>query len=140
MALDRCNPIEQREFDKFCEDSNLDIAVRTCTEITGGSLEATPAGYSKILLVTTVSVGDTAQLLPATVNREAFSFFNNSQVDTVYYGPTIAVTADSVVGTTSGWPVGPEETANEPIKSINAVYVIAPAGKTVIITFKEMGN
>ena len=129
---------EDREHDAFCLDSDGLTAKRTCTEITGGTIdvEATPGGLSGGFLVTTLDIGDTATLIPVT-SSNSISIANMDLVDTLYIGPANTVTADSIVGSTSGWEIGQGETINLDFKETVEVYAISPTGTTIRIKVFE---
>ena len=99
-----------------------------------------PTGLSTALKTTTMNIGDTAVKLPATAlaNRNAISVHNKDSVETLYIGDSNSVTADSVVGITSGWEIGPQEFINFDITDDIDLYGIAPSGKTILIKVMEI--
>ena len=131
--------VKDREYNKFGLNSNDEVCVRTCTEITGGSVDTTPQGIAGPFLITTMQVGDTATALPASplTDRKAFAIANLSEVNTLYVGPTNSVVASRALGTSAGWEIGPGETANFDYDDAVSVFGIVESGKTIIIKIFE---
>ena len=48
MAINPCKPLPDREFDKFAEDANGDICVRTCGELSITGSRALSQRYSSV--------------------------------------------------------------------------------------------
>jgi hypothetical protein len=128
--------VRQREYNKFVPDSNGDTAVNTV--ISGGSVGFTPSGLDIGLRITTLTVGDTATALPATAfsNRESISIQNKGTV-TVYLGNS-DVTADTVVGTTSGYELLPGGFFNIDITPDIVLYGRCASGQSAIIKILEI--
>lgn len=135
MALS--SGVKDREFQKFCE-VNGETAVRTCTTIEGGSIDSTPSGLQNDFKTTTMNVGDVAIPIPATplVDRNSLSIVNLDSVETLYIGDS-NVTADRVVGNTSGWEVGAGETLNFDVKDTIIIYGRCETGKTILVKVLE---
>lgn len=133
MAIPRTLPT--LEVKKFCE-LNGEVAVRTCSTIDSGSVSIDPPITSR---VTTMDVTDTAIPIPAIAlpNRVAVAIYNTSTLNTLYYSHSATVTADTVLGITSGWEIGAQETANESISDAEVIYAIAETGKTIRIKVRE---
>lgn len=114
------------------------ICRRVCIDEGSISATFTPSGLSTAFVITTLDVTDTAALIPPTPlsGRNTVSIFNTS-IETVYLGPTNAVTADRVNGTTSGWELGPLENINFDYKDSVGIYAIAETGKTIKIKIME---
>lgn len=129
--------VKDREFQKFCEVSGQ-TAVRTCTTIEGGSIDATPSGLQNDFRTTTMMIGDTAVPIPAVAltDRNSLSIVNLDSVETLYIGDT-NVTADRVVGITSGWEVGAGETLNFDVKDTIILYGRCESGKSVMVKVLE---
>lgn len=125
-----------REDRKFVEDSDGKVAVNTVSEVSG---EIKFSGLSEAMLTTTMQVSGTAVMLPPTAltNRNSLSIFNKSETETLYIGQTNAVTADSVVGTKSGWEIGPQENLNIDITNDIVLYGITE-GATILVKINEM--
>ena len=93
---------------------------------------------------TTVLVTDVASELPIFDNRNGSSIHNKSENETLYLGPDNTVTADTVVGTTSGMEVSPKNRANFDIKDKDddanpiKIWAIAPTGKTILVKITEL--
>ena len=119
--------------DKFALD--VSIAGSTGT-ITG---EFSPSGLQQAGRVTTMIVGDTVTTMPVTAltDRNSLSI-TNIGTETLYVGFTPFVTPDRVVGTTSGWEVGPNEGFNSDIKDTIFIYGICEAGKSTMIKIMEL--
>lgn len=98
-----------------------------------------PTGLSTDWIITTLDVTDTATLLPATalVGRNALSIYNTSETDFVFIGKS-NVTADNVVGTTSGWDLPPKGYMNFDVKDNISIYAIAETGKTIRVKIMEL--
>lgn len=119
--------------DKFALD--VSIAGSTGT-ITG---EFTPTGLHVAIFVTTKDITDTATPLPTTPypDRNSMVVHNKSMTDTLYIGPA-TVTADNVIGTTSGHEVGPGETFAVDIRDDIVLYGRAETGKTIRVKITEV--
>ncbi len=89
---------------------------------------------------TTMNVTDTATKLPAVPfpDRNSMSVTNLSGVDIVYVGFSAAVTADRVIGITSGAELGPNEGMNFDLTDAVEIWGITEAGKTVMIKIMEI--
>lgn len=103
------------------------------------SIGTTPSGLKTNFRITTMIVPDTSVALPAValVARNAMSITNQDATEILYIGK-ITVTADSVVGTTSGWETGPGESFNVDVTDAIVLYGIAPAGKTIKVKILEI--
>lgn len=114
----------------------LDVNVIAGSGVTGSF---TLSGLRTDFEVTTQDVTDTAAKMPATplTDRNSISIVNLSATDTLYIGKS-TVTADSVIGTTSGWEVGPLEGFNTDITDEIELWGRAEAGKTVRIKILEL--
>lgn len=124
-----------REYQKFDIDpDDGHVIVRTSTK---GTFKF--SGLSIGTRITTMDVGDTPVAIPATpyADRNAMSVSNTSQVDTLYIG-NVDVTADTEIGTTSGWECGPNENFNCDISDAVVLYAVAPTGKTIRIKVMEI--
>lgn len=118
--------------DKFALDVNV-VAGAVTGEITVSGLRV--GGKN-----TTMNVGDTATALPATAftGRNSMTIRNLSAVDTLYIGFDNLVTADRVIGTTSGMEVGPDEGLNFDLTDEVVVWGIAETGKTIMVKVTEL--
>ena len=127
-----------REYQKFV-DTIDGPAVRTVTDLSGMSIDAVPAGLHVAIKITTMLVGDTQSALPATPlsQRNAMVVTNLDLTEILYVGPT-GVTADAVVGTTSGHEVNPGEGFQLDIQDDIILYGIAPTGKTIKVKVTEL--
>jgi hypothetical protein len=116
----------------------LDVNVMGGTSTVTGTLSI--SGLNIAGRNTTMNVPDTATAIPATplTDRNAITVTNLSGVDTLYVGFDSSVTADSVIGTTSGFPVGPQQGFNLDITENVILYAIAPTGKTIKIIITEL--
>ena len=115
----------------------LDVVIgNPSLDVTG---EFTPTGLMVEIKITTLDVGDTESALPATAlsGRNSIVVHNTDLVETLYVGPT-GVTADNVVGTTSGHEIGPRETFALDIQDDIVLYGIAPTGKTIRVKVTEV--
>lgn len=121
MALP--NNICDREMDKFTENAGGETCVNTCTE-------SVPGGLSTAWLVTTLDIGTTSAKIPTTnlTARRHVVIYNTDASSTLYLGPTTGVTADNVVGTTSGWEVGPGDQFHVDITDTIDIYGIVASG------------
>jgi len=121
-----------REFDKFEENVAGETAVRT----TG---EYSPSGLRVGLRVTTMDVGDTAVAIPASAfaSRNAISIYNKSTSQTIYIND-INVTADNVLGTTSGWEIPPNGYFNVDITPDIIIYGRCESGQSARIKVLEL--
>lgn len=89
---------------------------------------------------TTLIVGDTVTALPATVlpMRNSIVITNKSTTETLYIADNLLVTADSVVGTTSGHEIPPGEAFNVDLAGDVIIYGVAPTGKTILVKVTEL--
>jgi hypothetical protein len=114
----------------------LDVAVK---ETVGSTF--TPAGLRTAIKVTTMDVTSAAALaLPATAltDRNSLVVHNaTTGAEILYVGPS-NVTADNVVGTTSGHEVGPGETFAVDIQDNIILYGRAASGETVRVKITEV--
>ena len=96
------------------------------------------SGFRKTFLTTTMDVGDVAIEMPPvpTVDRNSISVANLSQTETVYIG-NIDVTADQVLGTTSGHELPPNESFNLDIAADVILYARCESGKVARIKITE---
>lgn len=101
--------------------------------------ESVPSGLSNGFFVTTIDVGTSATLIPTTPldPRNAIAIYNTDSSNTLYIGPSNTVTADNVVGSTSGWEVGPNEIWQTNITKDVAVYGISTT--TIRVKILELG-
>ena len=105
MALTELpNTLPACEFFKFYLDDDGNVVVRTSAT---GVFQ--PTGLKTGFKVTTMNVGATAVKLPVTAitKRNSWIVYNLSTTHTLYLGPDSSVTADTVIGVTSGWQVAP---------------------------------
>lgn len=140
MADLSCKTIESLEKNKFDENTNGDICVRTCTEITGGSVATTPDGISGPFKITTTTVTNSAIAIPLTplTDRKSISIINLSATDTIFIGSSNLVTANRVAGTTAGWELAADETINFDFKDTIIIYGITESGKSALIKILEV--
>lgn len=127
------------------QDHGLEVLKKSGNEITPGDhsdyyiatklIDAvegafTPSGLTEAFVVKTVDVSTTAVTLPGAnlTNRNAISIHNTSGTTTIYLGPNNSVTADNVVGSTSGWEIGPGEFFNLDITDSIDLYAITASG------------
>ena len=135
LTLDDC---ERRKFD--INDDN-EVIVRTSAEG-----EFSSSGLKNGFKITTIEITDSASKLPTTPfsDRNALSVHNKSSTDILYLGPDNTVTADTVVGVTSGWEVPVNNKVNFDIKDIDPqsvninIWAIAPTGKTITVKILEL--
>jgi hypothetical protein len=117
-------------------DVGLDVNVIGGT-VTG---ELTLSGLRIAGRNTTMNVLDVATVIPAIplASRNTITVTNMSGTDTLYIGFDTGVTADSVIGITSGFPVGPQQGFNLDVTDEVELYGIAEAGKTIKIIVTEL--
>lgn len=122
-------------------DVGLDVNVIGGSVSISGAItgEFTPTGLRTAIKITTMNITDTATPLPATAlfARNAMVVTNKDITEVLYVGPA-SVTADTVVGTTSGHEVNPGEGFNLDIQDDIVLYGIAPAGKTILVKITEL--
>lgn len=97
------------------------------------------SGLQNGWLPTTLMISDVAAPLPAVAltNRNSIIILNRSSTDSLYIG-NIDVTADSVVGATSGWEMLPNSYFATDVKESIVIYGIAPTGKTIKVQVLEV--
>jgi hypothetical protein len=106
------------------------------TTKTTGSL--TLSGLNIDWIPTTMTVGDTVTPIPAVPLPERNSIIvYNQSVDTLYIGKA-NVTADSVVGTTSGWQIPGKSYFAIDVRDTIIIYGICETGKSVQVQTLEV--
>lgn len=123
----------RKALNEIVPDDNTEYYLATkVIEAIDGSFA--PSGLSNAGKVTTISVSTTASLIPTTAltNRNAISVLNTSSTTTLYLGFANTVTADTVVGTTSGWEVGPNEIWHVDITDSIPLYGIVASGSILV--------
>lgn len=129
LENENINTLEKAKFEEF---NNL-IHVRTKTT---GSL--TLSGLNIDWLPTTMTVGDTATPIPATPLTERNSIIiYNQGAEKLYIGKS-NVTADSVVGTTSGWQIPANSYFALDVRDTIVIYGICETGKTTQLQILEV--
>jgi hypothetical protein len=125
------NDLEQKKFEV---DDNNDVRIRTTSTGT-----YTPTGLKTGLKITTMEITDVATPIPLAAfnQRNSISIYNKDSVNTVYVGPS-NVTADTVIGTTSGWEMDAGSYLNFDITDSIIIYAICESGKTAIIKVLEI--
>lgn len=100
----------------------------------------TQTGLQTAGKVTTMLITDIATTLPAVAftGRNTLSLTNESGADTLYIGFSNSVTADSVVGFTSGWEIRPNEGFSLDITDSIFIYGIAATGKSIKVKIMEL--
>lgn len=128
--------INNREFDKFTTVSGDLTAVRVDGAFSGNFI---PSGLKTAIKTSTFYVTDVAAPIPgvALLGRNSLTITNLDMSETLYVGPS-TVTADRVVGTTSGHEVGPGEGFNIDITDAVILYGIAETGKTILVKATEV--
>ena len=96
------------------------------------------AGLNKDWLITTMTVGDTATALPISSlsDRNSIMIRNTSDTETVYVGKS-NVTADLVIGTTSGLPLAPGDQFAVDVRNAVVIYGRCASGKSAIVQVVE---
>lgn len=94
---------------------------------------ATFSGLSLRFLVTCLDITDVAAKIPtsALLSRNSLSIRNKSATKTIYIGEANTVTADSVIGTTSGWEIPANGELNIDITNDIELWAIAETGVTI---------
>lgn len=107
--------------------------------LTSATGEFSLTGLSVAIKTTTMNVGDTATAIPATplTGRNSITIVNYSTTEILYIG-NITVTADRVVGITSGYEVNPGEGFNLDITEDIVLYGRAETGQTILIKVTEV--
>ena len=120
-----------RKAGKLDDDNNYRIRTEA---------ESTPAGLRESIRITTLEITDTASLLPATAltNRNSMEIYNTDTSNSIWIGPSNSVTADCVVGTTSGKEISSGSYWNIDITDDIVLYGIAKSGNTVKIQVMEV--
>ena len=110
--------------------------LRVTTDSVKGTF--TPSGLTKGMRITTMNVGDVAIKLPisALSERNAISIQNKGN-STIYLG-NIDVTADTVIGTTSGWEVLAGSYMNFDVTDAIEIYGRCTTGNSVVIKILEL--
>ena len=97
------------------------------------------SGLSKDWRISTILLTDVAQALPTTAltDRNSVIIHNKSATEKVYIGKT-NVTADTVVGITSGWEIPANSYYALDVKDTIVIYGICETGKTATIKVMEL--
>ena len=134
--MSNTNPLGANHVLKRVYDE-IDEALRVTGANFSGSF--TFSGLKTAIRTTTMDVGDTATALPAIplTARNSITVSNFSDEDILYIGNS-NVTADNVIGTTSGHEVNPNEGFNLDITDAIILYGRAPTGKTIRIKVTEL--
>ncbi len=130
-----------REQEKFCEDSEGNVAVRVCGDNpdainVSGTFTVAAVGPIK---VTGETVTATSAEFPSAANqtsRAALSVRNIDSTDSVWI-----VNSTGISKATAGddiWEIGPNETLNLDFDDTNKVTLVADAGKSVKIQVLEI--
>lgn len=135
--------INTLERQKFADDVDLGVVVKTLTKIFGGSLTIiSPDDF----LNTTIEFGDVASKLPPTpaVGRSTVTIRNLANPSLpgdankiLYIGPTAAVSATYAVGNAYGMLLGPGESVNFPLRANKEPWGITATGIIVPIQITE---
>jgi hypothetical protein len=132
-----------RNFKSFHDcDGNVARRVYIC-QADGSTVEVTGAfslsGLNTAIETTVLEIGDTASPIPGTslTSRNAMSFVNLSETDTLYIGDS-DVEANRTVGGKGGWEVLPGETFNIDITDGITLYGISESGKTILVKVLEV--
>ena len=117
--------IDDREFQKFTEDSAGDTAVRTVAE---GNFA--PSGLRNGFLVTTLDVSTSAIKIPASplTDRNSIIIFNKSTTTTLYLGPNNLVEANDNIGNNAGWEIPPNSYFSTDVTDGIEFYGIVASG------------
>ena len=131
--------VRQREYNKFVLDGENKTAVNTVVSSGTISGSFSPSGLNVALKVTTLTVGDTATALPVTAltSRNSISIQNKSTTQIVYIGD-INVTADTVVGTTSGYELLPGSFFNVDVTPNITIYGRCESGQSALLKILEL--
>ena len=131
--------VRQREYNKFVLDGENKTAVNTVVSSGTISGSFSPSGLNVALKVTTLTVGDTATALPATAltSRNSISIQNKSTTQIVYIGD-VNVTADTVVGTTSGYELLPGSFFNVDVTPNITIYGRCESGQSALLKILEL--
>lgn len=95
------------------------------------------SGLNIGFVINTVSISDTASLLPTLAQQNSIEIHNLSETATIYVGPANTVTADRVVGSTSGKEIPPDSYWSVDVTDAIAIWAICPAGESALA--KVMG-
>ena len=136
--MSNTRPLGANQVLKLVYDEILEaLRVTGALAVTG---EFTPSGLHIAFKVTTLDVTSAAALpLPAValVGRNSLVVHNKSTLDILYVGPA-SLTADNVIGITSGHEVNPGETFAIDIQDDIILYGRAETGKTIRVKVTEI--
>lgn len=95
-------------------------------------------GLNKDWLITTMQVDDVAIALPVSSlsDRNSIMIRNTSETETVYIGKS-NVTADLVIGVTSGLPMAPGDQFAVDVRNAVTIYGRCASGKSAIVQVVE---
>jgi len=128
-------PLRDRQYASFYEDP---AGSGIWKQYVSASGTFTPTGLNIGQLITTMVVGDTAMPLPAAALASRNELvIHNKGPETLYIGNS-DVTADTVVGTTSGFEVISGGFQNISITNNVEMYGICEAGKSTTIKVWEI--
>lgn len=118
------------------DNSEYYVLTKIVDAITGSF---SPSGLTKEFKNTTMLVGDVATKIPATplTDRNAMAIYNGHATKTLYIGNS-NVTADTVVGTTSGWKIDAGSYLQLDIKETIEMYAIYEGGVSAMVQIMEV--
>jgi hypothetical protein len=122
---------------KFAQDCTI---LGGTVSVSGGSMDVhilAPTGPFLISVATASSVVANP-LGSALTDRVSLSIRNKSATVTVYFGTSVAVTADDTA--TGGWEIGPGEDFNIDLDSSEVFYLVTPAAQTAVVKILEIAS
>lgn len=135
------NPIQGKTQTHYAHNVHVDnatddpVPVEVQSPISGTFQDLPPNDFK----ITTQLITNTVVKAPATPdpNRVGVQIDNYDPSNTVYYNRDTSLTADLVVGTTSGGQIGGNASQNFGLSGGKDVYVRTEAGKTAIVQIIE---
>lgn len=120
-------------------DVGLDVNIINDTPLSVSG-EFTPSGLRTAGRNTTRLIIDSVAAIPLIplVDRNSLTVTNLDPVETIYVGFDTSVTADSVVGTTSGFRLQPGESFSIDITDEVEIYGICETGKSAKVIITEL--
>jgi hypothetical protein len=128
--------VKDNEANKFALNSDSNVAVRTITEVSGGSIAYSFSGLRERLKISNLSVTDVVAALPlvSLLHRNSIIVHNLSTTASFFIGES-DVTA---IGVTQGWEIEPTAFFSTDVTADIILYAIAPLGETVLIKIMEL--
>lgn len=117
--------------------SGFFAATAASQSVTGDVHILAPTGPFSITVGTATAAAANPIAVPLT-GRVSLSIRNKDPANTIYFGASVAVTADDTA--TGGWEIGPGEDFNVDLDSSESFFLITPAATTAVYKILEIAS